>query len=88
MSDEEIKNYIALYFDFVNIEEYNIVCSFIKQTGTSKEEVKQGLLNYIDKRIDDYKAFEKVDMKDFMLDHKLRSRNAIMELAELKNAIK
>lgn len=88
MSDEEIKNYVALYFDFTNKEEYDNVCNFIKQTGNSKEEVKHGLLSYIDKRINDYKDFEKVDMKDFTLEHKQRSRNSIIELAELKKAIK
>ena len=66
MSDEEIKIYVALYFDFTNKEEYDNVCSFIKQTGISSEAVKQGLLNYIDKRINDFKEFEKVDMKDFV----------------------
>lgn len=88
MSDGEIKNYIALYFDFVNDEEYDNVCNFVKQTGSTKEEVKQCLLNYIDKRINDYKEFEKVDMKDFMLEHRQRSKNAIIELVELKKAIK
>jgi hypothetical protein len=87
MSDEEIKNYIALYYDFVNDNEYDNVCNFIKQLGTTKEAVKQGLLNYIDKRINDYKEFEKVDMKDFMFEHKQRSKNAIIELVELKKSI-
>ena len=87
MVDEEINNYIAMYFEFTDDKQYDMACEYIKKIGNSPEDVKQGLLNYIDLQIDILKKFGDVDMKDFMLEHKQRNSISIIQLVSLRKII-
>lgn len=87
MTDEEIKQKVSLYFDFTDDKEYDIACEYIKKTGNSPENVKQGLVNYIDLQIDILKKFGDVDMKDFMLAHRIRNEDSIVQLVNLRRII-
>lgn len=87
MTDEEIKQKVSLYFEFTDDNDYDMACEYIKKTGDSTEDVKQGLINYIDLQINILKKFDEIDMKDFMLDHRIRNRKSIVQLLNIRRII-
>ena len=87
MIDSEIKNYVARYFEFTDDKQYDVACEYIKKIGSNPEDVKQGLINYIDLQINILKKFGDVDMKDFMLEHRQRNNNSIVQLVNLRKII-
>lgn len=88
MSDEEIKDYIALYFQFNNEQEYDNVCAIIRETGTSKDDVRLGLIKYIDKRIESDKFIFDNATGDFDSNIKLTASRDIILLDNLKKSLK
>jgi len=88
MSDNEIKDYIALYFQFDTEQEYDNVCNQIKETGVSESEVKFGLLKYINNRIKSNKIMYDNATGDFASNIKLAASRNIIQLDDLRKSLK
>lgn len=87
MSDEEIKNYIALYFQFDDEQEYTLLCNKIKENGTSRNEVRLGLLKYVNKQIESNKLIYHSATGDFTSHIKAKASRDIKILDDLRKLL-
>lgn len=87
LTDGEILNIIHMYFDCSGNQQYNAILNCVKEIGNRPDEVRVGLIKYVDGQIEINKNMHDMADGDLKAYKKAKAVNHLNQLTELRKII-